>query len=653
VLPFKLLRQLLFCLGLGMTAGLGSAWAACMAPAQGVLAPLEALAFRAPAQALAQLEKLGALAATQAPVERAQAMAMAAEAARQLGQGPVFMAHANAGLAALAPVRDSDLALRLRAVHAIGQDDAAVGLAEFDAALLVAADRPLVRGCLLRDRGWTRLSTNDLEGALRDLIEAHALLAPHLQRDEQMVATGRLGVAYVNAGDHTSALALVAETEAHFRSTQAPVRLVTALGRKAYSLSMLKRLPEAEAALREALAISRQNGDSGGAEQTLISLCQAVGRQDREAEALALCAEAERAMVGSASADDDSLHQLALLRVEVLRSRAPNAQEMAKLQEVLRAWEGANERELARVYLARARALAARGDFEAAHQDTMKVLSLQRAATESERIKSQAAMRVRFETDRALARGAALAEQNKIGKERLLWVALAALASLAAAGGLGYSLLLNRRHQLRLTQVAERDDLTGLPNRRKIMEDAEQQFALARRRGSALVIGMCDIDHFKRINDQHGHAGGDRVLAAFGKTARPALRSTDSLGRWGGEEFLLVLPDCALPDGAAVAERMRVLLGAHAAQDDTGQELRFTVSIGLAMATPEDDSLQAVLQRADAALYAAKAQGRDRVVLDGKAARTAPAGPARAAPPQAPGVPVQRRRGERRQRTSA
>jgi diguanylate cyclase (GGDEF)-like protein len=188
---------------------------------------------------------------------------------------------------------------------------------------------------------------------------------------------------------------------------------------------------------------------------------------------------------------------------------------------------------------------------------------------------------------------------------------------LGAAAGLGYALLQNRRHQLRLTQVAERDDLTGLPNRRKIMDDAERQFSLARRRGSALVIGMVDIDHFKRINDTFGHAGGDLVLGAFGISSRPALRGTDSLGRWGGEEFLLVLPDCALADGAAVAERLRKALAGNTVVNAEGQNLRYTVSIGLAALTPADEHLQALLQRADTALYAAKSQGRDRVVLDG------------------------------------
>jgi diguanylate cyclase (GGDEF)-like protein len=268
---------------------------------------------------------------------------------------------------------------------------------------------------------------------------------------------------------------------------------------------------------------------------------------------------------------------------------------------------------------------------------------------------AQAAMRVGFETDRALARSAALDQQNQISKERLWWVVLAASALLFAAGGLAYALLLNRRHQLRLTLVAERDDLTGLPNRRKIMEDAEQQFALARRRGSELVLGMVDIDHFKRINDQHGHAGGDLVLSGLGKTARAALRTTDALGRWGGEEFLLVLPDCNLTGGLDVAQRVRSCLAGRTIQNADGTEVSFTVSIGLAAIEPTDVNLQALLQRADRALYSAKTQGRDRVVLDGIEANESADVPHAAAvsSPVLSEPRPQRRRAERRQRNVA
>jgi diguanylate cyclase (GGDEF)-like protein len=183
--------------------------------------------------------------------------------------------------------------------------------------------------------------------------------------------------------------------------------------------------------------------------------------------------------------------------------------------------------------------------------------------------------------------------------------------------------VLNRRHRLRLAEVADRDDLTGLPNRRKIVEHAEHQFALERRRGGSLVIGMLDIDHFKQINDRHGHEGGDRVLRALGAAASGALRSTDTLGRWGGEEFLLVLPDCPPDAAAVVAERLRSLLAAQAVAGgagEAGDAMRFSVSIGLAAATPGDATLQALVQRADSALYVAKAAGRDRVVFDDRSA---------------------------------
>ena len=282
---------------------------------------------------------------------------------------------------------------------------------------------------------------------------------------------------------------------------------------------------------------------------------------------------------------------------------APSASELAALNEAVEAANAdGGPSYQARAYRSRAKALAARGDHRAAHADLLKFVDLLRAATSTERVNAQAAMRVGFETDRALARSAALNQQNQLAKERLIWVALAASALMVAAGGLGYALLLNRRHQLRLTLVAERDDLTGLPNRRKIIQDAEQQFALARRRGSELVLGMVDIDHFKRINDLHGHAGGDAVLSGLGKTARAALRTTDALGRWGGEEFLLVLPDCALSGGLDVAQRVRSSLAAHSLQAADGTPMNFTVSIGLAAIAPTDANLQALLQRADRAL---------------------------------------------------
>ena len=599
--------------------------AACLAPAQGELQALDTLAFRAPAQALVKLKALAESPATQAspptPIQRAMWFALASDATRQLGMGGASAKHAEAGLAALAPDTRSDLALRLRVARAVQMDNSAAAIKEFDAVLAELMDKPMARGCVLMNRGWRQLDTDNLEAALRDLMESVNLLSKFGERDDQMVAMGRLSVAYVRSGDHTAALRLVDESIEHFRSTGAQVRLTTALARQADSLVVLKRSQEAEAALREALNISREIGDVASQGEVLARLCGAVAKQDRasaEKEALGLCAEAERLLRANKMLDQDTMHNLAMLRVEALRSRAPTDAELAALNLAVEdATASGMPSYLARAHRTRATALAARGDHRAAHADLLKFVELLRTATALERTNAQAAMRVGFETDRALARNAALDQQNQSARERLLWVAVAGFASLMATGGLAYALLLNRRHQARLTVVAERDDLTGLPNRRKILESAEQQFALARRRGSELVLGMMDIDHFKCINDQHGHAGGDLVLSRFGKAAQSALRSTDNMGRWGGEEFLVVLPDCNASSALEVAERLRShLVMRPTVTPGDAAPIEFTVSVGLAAMGPADASLQALLQRADRALYEAKAKGRDRVELD-------------------------------------
>lgn len=159
--------------------------------------------------------------------------------------------------------------------------------------------------------------------------------------------------------------------------------------------------------------------------------------------------------------------------------------------------------------------------------------------------------------------------------------------------------------------LATIDELTGLANRRHMNEalGREQRRAPGDR---PICIALLDIDHFKRINDLHGHAAGDTVLRLFALTARARLRSSDMLARWGGEEFLLMLPDTDPSDAAALLERMRADVAAIAlpAIDPT---LRITFSAGLA-ARRGNEALTDTVNRADKVLYQAKAAGRDRVV---------------------------------------
>jgi diguanylate cyclase (GGDEF)-like protein len=177
----------------------------------------------------------------------------------------------------------------------------------------------------------------------------------------------------------------------------------------------------------------------------------------------------------------------------------------------------------------------------------------------------------------------------------------------------------------RLRELATIDGLTGTLNRRAFMRFADAELAVARRYGRQLSILMLDADHFKKVNDTHGHDAGDAVLRALSATCRTALRDVDLLGRLGGEEFAVALPET--PRGAAIAVADRVRMALAALEVPTGAKvLTFTVSIGVASLSEPTDTIERLLTAADKALYAAKQAGRNRVVAAlGAAAMPAPA----------------------------
>ena len=175
-----------------------------------------------------------------------------------------------------------------------------------------------------------------------------------------------------------------------------------------------------------------------------------------------------------------------------------------------------------------------------------------------------------------------------------------------------------RRLNEQLSELAITDPLTGLPNRRSILESAEEAFSLARRRGLPFSVAMVDFDHFKAINDTLGHAEGDRLLVEGARKMLDCLRTEDVVGRYGGEEFLAAFPMTANDGAAAVAERLRrAVAEVRIAVPEGVAFLRDapTVSVGIASLGPDDRSLDDLLRRADRALYDAKQAGRDRVVV--------------------------------------
>ena len=166
-------------------------------------------------------------------------------------------------------------------------------------------------------------------------------------------------------------------------------------------------------------------------------------------------------------------------------------------------------------------------------------------------------------------------------------------------------------HQTLLDQ-GSKDALTGLSNRRAIMAELANRFQLAVRYGRPLAVVLCDLDRFKDVNDTYGHPAGDAVLRSFAEVVAQSFREPDLVGRIGGEEFLVLLPETELEGARVGAERLRRAL--EATPVDIGDRLvQVTCSLGVASRREDDPEAGALVGRADAALYKAKAAGRNRI----------------------------------------
>ena len=166
---------------------------------------------------------------------------------------------------------------------------------------------------------------------------------------------------------------------------------------------------------------------------------------------------------------------------------------------------------------------------------------------------------------------------------------------------------------IRIQELANRDGLTGLYNRRYAQELIDLHARLRERNGRYLSMALIDLDHFKQVNDQHGHAVGDQVLQVFAQHALRLTREADIVARWGGEEFLIVMPETSVEGASQLIERLRETLANVCASQDV-PELRVTFSAGIT-AHLMGETTDQTLSRADEALYAAKSAGRDRSVV--------------------------------------
>ncbi len=499
-----------------------------------------------------------------------------------------------------------------------------------------AAQRPGSRNdiCLRIVQGSVNLQQDRADLAARELTEAYLQSASPPLAEARMDAASLLAIALRRMGDFDQALGLIGEVIRWDAAHGSASNLAIDAYLQGQILRKMGHFRRALVSLRRARAISLSQGAQQGIAYADLRICQSELRLRRFTAARRNCDRAAPVFAaGKSAAMVKEAHTL-LARIDLADGHAARA--LTVLNRVL-THDGKDmaAHEVPPVYLARARANAALGNYRNAYADLQRYLQLYSARNQTARMRLQEALEVRFHAKEEVERNAVLrrklraaAIQARRQRQLLHWIEIASIAGTLVIVLLSYILMAGRRHRRQLLRLANEDNLTGIPNRGHTAQLAAAALQSALARDRPLTVALLDFDHFKEINDQCGHAAGDHVLREFARLARGALRATDVLGRWGGEEFLLVLPDTTVGSALSSIERLRLLaLGiVPCAGDPHESGPRVTFSAGLATTAEGARTLDEIIARADSALYEAKNAGRDLVRIDHESCRNAAEG---------------------------
>ena len=262
----------------------------------------------------------------------------------------------------------------------------------------------------------------------------------------------------------------------------------------------------------------------------------------------------------------------------------------------------------------RAKAYNLLGRHEEAYSDLQRALTLRDDSRASELQEGMNVTQARFQT-RQLQEGLADEQHHREASQRLMTAVIVGAGATLSLLLILISILL--RHRRKFRRLALIDSLTGLPNRRAIQAEAEAALEASRDNGSPASMALIDLDHFKTCNDLFGHNAGDEALREFANVAEGCLRPTDSLGRWGGEEFLFVCPEASKSEGEAILDRIR--MEAARVHLQAAPTFRLHFSAGLIEVDGMNQNFDTHLIAADRRLYRAKALGRNRTCATGNA----------------------------------
>jgi len=551
-----------------------------------------------------------------------RALSIMADACTGLGRGEDALSYADRGLTLIGPTANPGLRARLllskgKALGFLGRYDESVPI--LDQAVDLArtiGDRSTCADALIA-RGTKEAFTSEEDLALKDLTEAHAI-AEELG-DERMLAEalGALAYLYDALGNYTEALSFLEQALVLFEKMRNEQSTAVSLFNMARIYRGLKKPDRAVEFYERSMVLSRKVGDDSGVAYALHGL----GAIERERGHLPEALRRQKAALASFEKLGDQAMIFAAL-VEIGRVERASGALTASLQSLQQALSVASgmktkyeqmlvHREIGLTY-------ASSKDFTKAYEHAVESTDLKDRVFNEQRDKQVQELRLRFGTKLKEKENRLLTKENELQSLRLaserrlktlyFWLSVAATVIAVFLAHAVYRHILTKR---RLAALATTDELTGLPNRRRIMAAAEEEFRRARRYAFPLCVAVIDLDLYKQINDRFGHAAGDEVLRRFGETCQKICREEDRIGRVGGDEFMGLFPHTDLDGALTVLERLRASVEALEIDVLRG-ERRVTASIGISAASESDAVMDDVIRRADRALYQAKSTGRNR-----------------------------------------
>jgi diguanylate cyclase (GGDEF)-like protein len=433
---------------------------------------------------------------------------------------------------------------------------------------------PASRAATLRTIGIVHSRSGDLAAGLDYYRQSLAFAMQSEEPVERGKTLNNIGINLKNLGRIDEALAALGEADGLFAALDLPLNRCSTLNNLGLARERAGQYELAEETLRQALELSQRTGYGLGVANAELALGRLLSRQQLHEEAGRLLESA-----------------LALCQRSGLRQAA------AECHEAL-----ADHHE-------------SRGDYAAALMHQRRFHKAERELWSEAAVSKMRALQVHHEVEAARREAKAMRErQEALARANAELEALN--ASLTEANVVRIALV------DQLERQTYEDALTGLANRRRLDLRLSESFALVQRHGRPLAVAVADLDHFKRVNDEHSHAAGDAVLRTLAGLLQSQVRQTDLVARYGGEEFVLVLSEADAEAARVVCEKIRSTVEQYDWQQIT-PGLALTVSIGFCADTSYE-SVERMLAEADAELYAAKAAGRNRVSGTGSSLREQP-----------------------------